>query len=103
MTEQEAINGLKRLFGEYELDLPCTDSLEVLDMAIKALEKQILKNKQKKYVKHTFEFETEEDWKPMTTMCWVDCPFKFMIGLDKSCVCLDKRFKIKCPFISGLK
>lgn len=43
MTEQEAINGLKRLFSEHELDLPCTDSLEVLNMAIKALEKQIPK------------------------------------------------------------
>lgn len=43
MTEQEAINGLKNLFSEHELDLPCTDSLEVLNMAINALEKQIPK------------------------------------------------------------
>lgn len=34
----EAINGLKHLFSEYELDLPCTDSLEIEHMAIKALE-----------------------------------------------------------------
>lgn len=38
MTENEAIKGLKNLFSEHELDLPCTDSLEVLHMAIQALE-----------------------------------------------------------------
>lgn len=41
MTEQEAIDGLKKLFSEHELDLPCTDSLEILHMAIDSLEKQI--------------------------------------------------------------
>ena len=40
MTIQEAIQGLKNLFSEYELDLPNTDSLEVLHMAFEALEKQ---------------------------------------------------------------
>ena len=43
MTNQEAIQGLKNLFSEHELTLPCTDSLEVLNMAIEALEKQIPK------------------------------------------------------------
>ena len=43
MTEREAINGLKNLFSEHELTLPNTDSLEVLHMAIEALEKQIPK------------------------------------------------------------
>ena len=43
MTEQEAIKNLKHLFGEYELDLPCTDSLETLQVVISALEKQIAK------------------------------------------------------------
>ncbi len=38
MTENKAISGLKRLFSEHELDLPCTESLEVLHTAIKALE-----------------------------------------------------------------
>lgn len=38
MTEQQAINGLNLLFSEYELNLPCTDSLEILNIAIKALE-----------------------------------------------------------------
>lgn len=38
MTEQEAINGLNLLFSEHELNLPCTDSLEILNIAIKALE-----------------------------------------------------------------
>lgn len=40
MTEQETIQGLKNLFSEHELDLPCMDSLEILHMAIEALEKQ---------------------------------------------------------------
>ena len=39
MTVQEAKDGLIRLFDEYELNLPYTDSLEVLHFAIKALEK----------------------------------------------------------------
>ena len=43
MIEQEAINGLKNLFSEHELTLPNTDSLEVLHIAVQALEKQIPK------------------------------------------------------------
>lgn len=43
MTNQEAIKGLNNLFSEYELTLPCTDSLEILHMAVAALEKQIQK------------------------------------------------------------
>jgi hypothetical protein len=39
----EAIKALKRLFNTYELDLPCTDSLDVLHKSIEALEKQISK------------------------------------------------------------
>lgn len=38
MTEQQAINGLNLLFSEHELNLPCTDSLEILNITIKALE-----------------------------------------------------------------
>lgn len=38
MNENEAIQALKTLFAEKELDLPCTDSLEVLHVAVKALE-----------------------------------------------------------------
>ena len=45
MTEKEAIDGLKRIFNEYELDLEICgikqDSLVIRDMAISALEKQI--------------------------------------------------------------
>ena len=41
MTNQEAIQGLKNLFSEHELDLPNSDSLEILKMATKALESQI--------------------------------------------------------------
>lgn len=44
MNAQEVINGLKKLFSEHELDLPCTDSFEILNMAIEALEKQIAKS-----------------------------------------------------------
>lgn len=39
MTTQEAIQGLKNLFSEHELDLPNMDSLEVFHIAIEALEK----------------------------------------------------------------
>lgn len=38
MTEYEAIDNLKNLFSNYELALPNTDSLEILQFAIKALE-----------------------------------------------------------------
>lgn len=63
MTEQETIQGLKNLFSEHELDLPCMDSLEILHMAIEALEKQAgikralerLKKKEEEYLK---EFRT---------------------------------------------
>lgn len=43
MTECEAIKGLGYLFSEHELNLPCTDSLEILHMAVSALSKQIPK------------------------------------------------------------
>ena len=39
----KAIKGLKNIFSENELDLPCQDSLEVMEIAIKVLEKQIPK------------------------------------------------------------
>lgn len=38
MTNEEAIKGLKNLFSIYELDLPYTDSLEIEEMAIEALQ-----------------------------------------------------------------
>ena len=38
MSEKEAIIGLKNLFSEHGLNLPCQDSLEVLNIAIAALE-----------------------------------------------------------------
>lgn len=41
MTVEEGIKGLRNLFSEYELDLPDTDSLEILHMATNALEKRI--------------------------------------------------------------
>ena len=44
MTYSEAIKGLNNLFSEHELTLPCTDSLDILHMAVAAMEKQVKKN-----------------------------------------------------------
>lgn len=44
MEAKEAIKGLNNLFSEHELTLPCTDSLEILHMAVSALEKQTPKS-----------------------------------------------------------
>ena len=38
MTIDEAIDGLKRIFSNYELDLPCTDSLDIESRIIVLLE-----------------------------------------------------------------
>ena len=38
MTIDEAIDGLKRIFSNYELDLPCTDSLDIESGIIVLLE-----------------------------------------------------------------
>lgn len=38
MTIDEAIDGLKRIFSNYELDLPCTDSLDIESEIIVLLE-----------------------------------------------------------------
>lgn len=43
MKTEEAVKGLKNLFDEYELDLPFTDSVEILNISIQALKKQIPK------------------------------------------------------------
>lgn len=43
MNDSEVIKRLKNLFNAHELDLPETESLEVLHTAIAALEKQIPK------------------------------------------------------------
>lgn len=54
MTEQETINGLKHLFSEYELDLPCTDSLNIEIMAINALEEAQKYREIKKRLKNVY-------------------------------------------------
>lgn len=41
MSDKEVIEGLKRLFSEHELALPNTDSLEILNRALEALEEKI--------------------------------------------------------------
>lgn len=61
------------------------------DRECKAFEKEVHK------VKHSLEFESDEDWIPGETGCWIDCPFSFMIKPGHSCVCLDG--KIECPFL----
>lgn len=40
IDEKKLIEDLKRLFSNYELDLPNTDSLEILNRTIEALEQQ---------------------------------------------------------------
>lgn len=57
--------------------------------------------KKKVYVRHTFEFKTEEDWKPMSSGCWVDCPFSFMIELGQRCRCLVETDELECPFVGN--
>ena len=45
MTIDEVIDGLKRIFSNYELDLPCTDSLDIESEIIVLLEElKALKN-----------------------------------------------------------
>lgn len=58
--------------------------------------------KKKVYVRHTYEFNTEEDWQPMSPTCWVDCPFNFMIGFGNSCKYLNEK-DVDCPFVGKLK
>lgn len=43
MTIEEAIAGLKRIFSEYELTLPFTDSAAILQIAIYAMENRVPK------------------------------------------------------------
>lgn len=61
------------------------------DKTCTAYEKELHK------VKHTFEFETYEDWVPETSGCWTECPFSFLIDLGDYCKCLDGL--ITCPFL----
>ena len=56
--------------------------------------------KKKVYVRHTYEFKTEEDWQPMTPTCLVDCPFNFMIGFGNSCKYLNEK-DVDCPFVGN--
>ena len=60
MTVQEAKDGLIRLFDEYELNLPYTDSLEVLHFAIKALEKYDAVERAIKHLEKEGKFADEE-------------------------------------------
>lgn len=52
--------------------------------------------KQEDKVTHTFEFKTDKDWEPGEAACWTDCPFSFLIGLGKRCICLNGN--IEFPF-----
>ena len=57
--------------------------------------------KESRKVKHTFTFETDDDWVPGESACWVGCPFAFMIDWGKHCNCFDNWRN--CPFLEGCK
>lgn len=52
----------------------------------------------KSKVRHTFLFETSDDWNPNKPYCWGECPFSMNIKLGESC-----RYKsedlLTCPFV----
>ena len=54
--------------------------------------------KEKTKVKHTFEFETSDDWSPSTGLCWTECPFSALIPLGNICdfLIIDG---MRCPFM----
>lgn len=56
--------------------------------------------KEKHKVKHTFEFETNDDWTPGDSACWVECPFSALIPLSSSCIYLrvNDNEQSNCPF-----
>ena len=35
--------------------------------------------------KHTLEFTTPDDWKPLEPTCWTECPFACLTGLGHEC------------------
>lgn len=47
-------------------------------------------------VKHTFEFETNDDWAPEEAACWMECPFSPMVSWGESCIFTKKG--MRCPF-----
>lgn len=51
-------------------------------------------------VKHTFEFETKDNWTPSKGACWAECPFSLLIKLGERCKFLDG--EVKCPFIDKI-
>lgn len=51
-------------------------------------------------VKHSFKFKTSANWKPLSPLCWTECPFSFNIHLGDNCRCLDKKNAHECPFTS---
>lgn len=61
MTNEEMIKGLKNIFSYYELDLPHTDSLEIMLTAIEALDK-VEKYKWHDLRKNPDDFPTSENW-----------------------------------------
>lgn len=49
-------------------------------------------------VNHVFEFETDEDWVPGESACWICCPFASLIRLGESCKFIGGA--LKCPFLN---
>lgn len=35
--------------------------------------------------RHTIEFETNDNWQPLTPGCWVDCPASILVPLGEVC------------------
>lgn len=46
---------------------------------------------------HTFKFITSRDWEPNEAGCWLECPFKQLIGLGQTCFYVRYRGEISCP------
>ena len=79
MTIEEAIAGLKRIFSEYELTLPFTDSAAILQIAIYAMENRVPK-KAVKYI--------ESDPEDYIYMC-PDCDTTYDIEMGEPGFCIN--------------
>ena len=62
----------------------------------------VLYKKEKHKIKHNFEFETNDDWTPGNSSCWVECPFSSLIPLGQACGFFISE-NVSCPFIAQKK
>lgn len=89
--------------GKFELSVAdCTNGICKVIKKVNGIKAWELYNKliEKECVKHTFEFETRDDWTPSESACWVECPFSLLIKLGERCRFLDE--EVKCPFIDKM-